>query len=254
MIKILIALFFLFPSLLLGHDHSPPAEVDGGFSQRGMVRLFYKTNHFSNMLEYGHSGDVNTRKENSLTLGTRYRLHRNFKIGAFFSRRQGQRHDDDWIDDGSGNWFWRNTNNRSENYAILELAPRFLADFLPGKKWVFEFRIRGENNFDNKQNTLKLKPGLTYFWFKEGKPFMNLFLQYEAYLPLNYGEETIYETWIYTGLLFHWSERFKPGLFFTKYNRKWTTSARARAARPTQPYLTELDGSFIGVNLNINFH
>jgi hypothetical protein len=254
MIKIFIPLIvLLFCVDTFGHDHIPE-DTTPSMGQAGVVRLFYKTKKFSNLVEYKQQTEIASQKESSLTLGSRYRLHRNFKLGLFFSRRQGLRHDDDWILDSTSDWVWQNTNNRAENFVIIELSPRMLMPFLPGKRWVFEFRTRGERNLENDHNTLKLKPGLTYFWLKEGAPFMNFFLQYEAYLPLNYGIESIYQSWIYTGFLFHWSNRFKPGLFFTKYEKKWGPSALFETKKAGETYTNTESGSILGLSLNINFN
>ncbi|MBT7608960.1 MAG: hypothetical protein HN576_04345 [Bacteriovoracaceae bacterium] len=252
MTKICLALSFLI-SVAASADHAP-SNNSPSMGQAAVVRFFYKTPKFSNLIEYKQHTEVDTQKESGLTLGSRYRLHRNFKAGLFFSRRQGLRHDDDWVKDNNNDWVWQNTNNRAENFVIFELSPRMLLPFLSGKTWVFEFRMRGERNLENDHNSLKLKPGLTYFWLKNGAPFMNFFLQYEAYLPLNYGTETIYQTWIYTGFLFHWSKRFKPGLFFTKYEKKWGPSATFNTSSPGETYLVTESSSILGLSLNINFN
>jgi hypothetical protein len=253
MIKNFLVLYFLLPSIVFA-SHVAPKDTDSSLAQEGIIRFFYKTEQFSNLIEYKQQTEIDSKKESNLTIGSRYRLDRNFKIGTFISRRQGLRHDDDWVLNSSNVWAWINTNNRAENVAILELSPRFLMPFLPGQKWVFEFRIRGERNLENDQNTLKLKPALTYFWFHEGAPLMNFFLQYEAYLPLNYGTETLYQTWIYTGFSFHWTKRFKPGMFFTKFDKKWGPSAMFKSKTPQKTYTNKESGSILGVSLNINFN
>jgi hypothetical protein len=253
MIKAYFLLFLLSAPQYL-YASNLPSDSSSSLGQAGVIRLFYKSSGFVSLIKYKQQTRMNSQKESRITLGSRYRLFRNLKVGLFFSRRQGIRHDDDWLKNSSGTWMWQNTNNRAENYAILEVSPRMLMPFLPGKNWVFEFRTRAERNLENDQNTLKLKPILTYFWLKGGSPFMNFFLQYEAYLPLNYGTESIYQTWIYSGFLFHWSNRFKPGLFFTKYEKKWGHSTLFKSLNPTETYTNKESGSILGLSLNISFN
>lgn len=87
-----------------------------------------------------------------------------------------------------------------------------------------EAKTRYHFNTFNSQHTLTFRPGLTYFWLRGLDPFLNFYLQYELYLPLNYGVSTFYETWLYAGTLYHVSKRVQAGFFGALRNLTWGTT------------------------------
>ena len=123
-----------------------------------------------------------------------------------------------------------------------------LVHFLPGT-WIAEFRTLLETNFYNDDHTLKFRPGLTHIYMGKKGPLFNFFLQTEVYIPLNYGRETIYEKWLYLGGLYHYSKFFKPGLFFTMYEKKWSSTDEFFIIKNDRYTNTE-KGSMFGLTLN----
>lgn len=231
----------------MAHDHAPSSQ-HAGTDKEVNLTVFHKWKNINWMANF-HSADRDHEDDHkSFTLGGKYRLLKNLKMGLSYSRQYGNRHDDDW-DWVPGKWFWQNTEDRGENLVMLDAIPRVLLSFLPGERWVAELRIRYMHNFFNSQNTIKLRPRLTYFWFNEKGPFMNFFLQYEAYLPLNYGGEAVYEKWIYLGALYHFNKWFQPGIYLAKKEVTWETSAVAQAKRASQPYTVHHEANIIGLNL-----
>jgi len=224
--RLICTAVLLFAAAEVRADHvAPTAPKSRVMEYEANLRAFVKKGKID------YFGEIKGRWEDedsefryrSFTLGPYYRVHKNVKIGAFYRFQLGARHDDDWVQPPSL-WDWKDSRKRGEHVFILDATPRAQLSFLPGENWVLALKTRYLYNTFNKQSTLKLRPGLTYFWLKGLDPFMNFFLQYEVYLPLNYGESSIYETWLYAGTLYHATEHVKIGGFGALRNVVWGTS------------------------------
>ena len=218
MIKIFIFLF-LNSFNLYGNTPSPTNTSNQEFNLRG----FYKLSGLNNMAEYKFRANEKRSNQTLFTLGSRYRLLNNLNIGLFYQLEKGARHVDDWILQ-EGRWQWRETEDRAEDNIIIELSPKFLFEFLPGERWVFELRTRGKLNLFNDQETIKVRPGLTFYWFKDSSPFMNFYLQHEVYFAMNYGQDTIYQRWTYLGMLYHYSKKLKISPFINFGFERWSNT------------------------------
>ena len=159
----------------------------------------------------------------SATLGLYYRAMKNLKIGAFYQLASGLRHDDDWIDTNPG-WEWQSTDDRLENILILDASPRFLFDFLPGENWVFMVKNRYSYNTYNGNQTLMIRPGLSYIHLKDREPVVNIGFQYGLYMPLNFSDVPIYEHDRYLNVIYHLNQRIKLEFFGAYRTRIWTSS------------------------------
>ena len=124
----------------------------------------------------------------------------------------------DWL------WEWRDTSDRLEQVLILDVSPRFLLPFLPGRDWVLQVKSRYLLNFWNLQHSLLLRPELTWFRIVDRRPVLNLSLAYGLYFPLNFGETLIYEHGPYLALLYHVSPAIQLELSASYPVRIWTTS------------------------------
>ncbi len=187
----------------------------------------------------------------ALTLGAYYRLHRNLKLGAFYRLQWGALHNDDWIGTPAVPdwlWEWRDTSERLEQLLILDLSPRFLLPFLPGRDWVFQLKSRYLLNFWNLQSSLLLRPELTWFWIVDRRPVLNLSLAYGLYFPLNFGETLVYEHGPYLALLYHFSPAVQLELAASYPIRIWTTVPDVITAGET-PYRRALGTLQLGVGL-----
>jgi hypothetical protein len=246
MIKILLC-FLLITSAFA--DHHIPDDESPGTTPAAVLRVHHKRGNTLYRFDYEHNTEVVNRTDKRYTLGVRYRFFEHLKAGIYYSKRYGQRHDEDWIlGPNPPTWIWRDTDSRAENFVGIELIPRMLVEFLPGT-WIAEFRTLIERNFFNDNNTVKLRPGLTHIYMGKSGPLFNLFFQYEAYIPLNYGRETLYEQWLYLGALYHWSKIFKPGVFFTMYEKKWS-STDAFFMKKGEHFTNTEKGNMVGVSLN----
>ncbi len=171
----------------------------------------------------------------SATIGAYYRVLRNLKIGAFYRLQDGAHHDDDWVNPG-GNWGWQDTSGRLENILMLDVSPRFLLDFLPGRNWVFMLKGRYEYNLFNNLQSIMARPELTWFWVQDRVPILNVSLSYEMYFPLNFGSTLLYQAWPYLTLLWHATPDVGLELGGAYKTTVWSTSADAVADPSYQVY------------------
>lgn len=189
-----------------------------------------------------------------LMLGNYYNILPNVMIGGFYRYGRGERHRNDWVSNGwstgGWDWFWLNTNNRSEHSAIADATTRFELKFLPGENWVFELKQRfwytwyedsryaerdnwGRSSSAVAESKYVLRPGLQYFWMDGDKPFMTFFLQYEAHLAINFGQRTLVESWGYFGFFYHVTEDLSIGLNIARAQWWWTESDSVKNIRPS---------------------
>ena len=250
MIKKLFILFSaLQPYLLWAHHHVPlkqKEEFVGSFH----LRYFHKKEDISIFSEINTLTERDSRSFKSFTLGLKHRPFSNLKTGFYYSRRYGLRHDEDWIKENN-EWVWRKTDSRGEDFILIDIAPRFVIDILPGENWVAELRLRTLYNFFNSDITEKIRPGLTYHWFRKGAPFMSFYTHYEWYLPLNYGKENIYERWAYLGFMYYINTNFQIGSYFAHRKVTWRESNAAKNSPNNTFYKFNERSKIIGLNLNI---
>jgi hypothetical protein len=209
-------------------EHVPTArsgEVDYQFR----INIAKDYGELEPMAELTGRIEENDYRYTSATLGGYYRVHRNLKLGAFYRLQSGARHDDDWIDTNPG-WEWRDTMDRLEQVLILDASPRFLLDSLPGENWVFMLKNRYFYNTWNRQQSLMVRPGLTYVHLRDREPVFNLGLQYGFYFPLNFSDALIYEHDPYLSFIYHLNTRVKLELFGAYRTRVWTSSEDIAAA------------------------
>ncbi len=208
MIKCLcyLLIFLSFPVFSSHHlaEESDPAFPVAAFEIYTHGRVLYVQGDLSGMFEYeGRFEDKPMEfRYQSLTFGGYYRVHRNVKVGAFYRLQLNVRHDDDWIEEGA-TWLWADTSDRIEQLLIADITPRFLLSFLPGENWVTSLKARYEYNLTNSQQTLLIRPGLTYFWIRDREPFFTFTAQYATYLSLNFGAVPWYRTGPYLNVIYH---------------------------------------------------
>jgi len=160
----------------------------------------------------------------AVTLGAYYRVLDNLKVGAFYRLQAGARHDDDWIEPQVGVWEWVDSRDRYENVLILDASPRFLLKQLPGENWVVMVKNRYQFNTYNMQQSLMVRPALTYFWMRERKPVLNITASYEAVFSVNYGDSLFYYRAPYIEFLYHLSDQWKLDTRIARKTVTWSSS------------------------------
>lgn len=251
-VNLLVLGLMTFSSVSVAAPPNSPTPAPFGTGPSLEARGFFNDGSFTALAEAEEFWDTDNRHVQTFSLGGYYRLLDFLKLGFFYRLAFGLRHDNDWINQNGSSWAWADTSGRGESFMIVDATPRVLLSFLPGESWVGELKTRYFYNFFNQQQTLTLRPGLTYFWLKDDQPFLNFFLQYEMYFPLNYGQATIYEQWLYLGALYHWSKAFKVGPFVAYHAENWGTSA-SYFAKFNQTYLIQDDSVLYGLTAVFEF-
>jgi len=211
-----------------------PDIPETGFEIHTHGRLFYTAGDLSGMLEYvGRFEDVDREfRYQSVTLGGYYRLLPNLKAGAFYRLQFNVRHDNDWVADGA-DWLWTDAAGRAEHVAMVDLTPRFL---LPGGPVVVSSKFRYEFNFTNLEQSLLVRPGLTYFWVRDREPVLNVSAQYATYLSLNFGAVGWYKHGPYLNLLYHVSPNILLDVSASTQSIYWSESEDFLLEAPTGNY------------------
>lgn len=167
----------------------------------------------------------------SLTVGSYFRLVPNLKVGAFYRLQAGARHNDDWVQSGalSSAWSWQDTTGRYEQLLVLDASPRVLLP-RPLDKALFMLKNRWAYNFFDNEQTLMVRPGITYFFLRDRQPVAEIAVQYAAYLALNFGERLLYAQSPYLELLYHLTPELQLSVRAGVQMRYWTTSTSELSA------------------------
>ena len=248
---IVIMYAWVTPFMVLG-DHIPLAPENNVDFELD-ARLFLKYEKWTPMLELEGQWqyDPNQFYYRHLTVGTYYRITKNVKVGGFYRLQMGARHDDDWIDLNPG-WDWVDTRDRAEHVFILDVTPRFLMPFIPGENWLFMFKTRYLYNTYNNHQTLKLRPGITYFLMPARDPMLNFTLNWELYLALNYSSSVLYSQWPYLEVLYHLSPVVKLSGNVGYRVITWSTSQDV-VDNGESPYEVKYKAITIGAAVNFHF-
>jgi hypothetical protein len=197
-----------------------PNGIDSGLS----ARVFKDFGSYVAMIEGDTANQVDNRVYQSVQLGGYYDISENWSVGGFYRRAYGLRHDDDWLKQNV-DWSWVDTRYRGEDILLLDTTGKFMVEFLPGEHWVGEIKTRFSDNFFNQEQNLMVRPGLTYFWVKDGRPFMNFFAQIEMDFALNYADCELNERWLYVGSLYRVTANLDVGGFVANKWQAWHSSS-----------------------------
>lgn len=145
----------------------------------------------------------------SLSIGSYYRAAPWLKVGAFYRFQVGARYVEDWTVSPPDNHSWDDVSGRTESLIYLDATPRFLLPWMPGKNWVAPVKIRYFYNFWNSDQTIMLRPGLTYVIMPNRKPLVTLSLNYSLYFALNFNDVPLYAQGPYFTVLGHVNDWIK---------------------------------------------
>jgi hypothetical protein len=168
----------------------------------------------------------------AVTVGGYFRLLPNLKVGAFYRLQAGARHDDDWVANPNRppGWVWQDTTGRLEHLLMLDVSPRFALDFMPGRNWVLMLKGRYIVDSYELQQSVLVRPELTYFWMIDRDPFLSLSLSYDLYFPLNFGQTVIYQQYPYLNVIYHMTPNVMLELGGAYKSTVWSAGAPVRAS------------------------
>lgn len=194
---------------------------------------------FRGSLSYGRftlMGDVHAvrlfgeRFQTGFNFGGYFKAWRWLKVGYFYERQNQMRYDSDWVKGDDGLWSWTDASSRYDGLSTIDVTPQTELPWLPGTAWTGELKMRWTTNLQNQQQTIRLRPGLSYFWHKSNRPFLRAIAQYEMYFPRNYGVASLYEQWFYQGLFFLLSPQFELGATVAEKSVIWGSTPAFEAA------------------------
>jgi len=241
----LLSIFFFLNTAQASHE---PENTKSDTSIDTTARLFYRPGEkWVTKLQFTQLDEKDTRKLKKIELGVRYRIHDNLKLGLVVGQESGRRYGEDWVLENSA-WFWKDKNSFDENYVGVEIYPRFILM----EDLLFDFKASLLQVDYRDHRTVKLRPGLSYFIFKNGKLLSRLFFHLEYYYPLNYGGSTVFEKWIYLGAMFPVSKKLDLGLYYAKKEEFWGSTPDFSALENGDTWLVSDKTNVIGLFLNYN--
>ena len=207
-LAVVIIAFFLVPVPVSGWEYSE-FSLDAE-ARVAMMATAGEWNPYLEIKGVFHGAELEFRY-NSLTAGTYYRAAPWLKVGAFYRLQGGVRHLEDWtVEVSPDRHFWEDVSPwRYENVLMLDATPRFLLPRMPGEDWVGAVKVRYGYNFTNNNQTLLIRPGLTWVLMRDREPVLNLSLQVPLYLALNFNDTPFYGFGSYVTALWHLEEKVK---------------------------------------------
>ncbi len=243
MIKILlIVLLFSFDTF--SQDKTPSSEY--GIETGVDLRVLKKLRRYILVAETKNRKELGDTDYNQALLGSYYRLTKRFRMGAFVQVEQGLRWDKDWVK--GAKWGWQDINSRWDYSSVLDATytDQFAGNFL----WEMKTRLYYYHSREALQ--LRLRPGLRYFILKFGRPQWQFFTEVEAYMPLNYGENWIYEYWLYAGSLYQVTPKFSLGPVIS-FRERWFHAYDDFQKKSGQSFKTNFESTYLGLNALYNF-
>lgn len=224
-----------------------PDNIEKFSATEARLRYLHALKNYTLLTEIQLANQPENREYKSALLGSYYRFHDNLRAGLFYQRQYGFRHDADWFKDPATLvWQWRNTNDRGEDLAILDISPKMI---LPDREnMTLEFKLRYEYNFFNDNQSIRFRPTFTYFWMPEGEPVASFFMQAEQLYSLNYGSHATSEKWVYIGGLYHFNSHFQLGGYIAHQWQAWS-STPAYTAITGKTYMVHADSDVLGFTL-----
>jgi hypothetical protein len=114
------------------------------------------------------------------------------------------------------------------------------------------FKTRYLYNTYNNHQTLKLRPGITYFLMPARDPLFNFTFNWDFYLALNYSSSALYSQWPYLEVMYHISPVVKVSGQMGYRITTWSTSQDV-IDNNEPSYEITYRAFTIGAAVNLNF-
>ncbi|MEK6796445.1 MAG: hypothetical protein AABZ39_16830 [Spirochaetota bacterium] len=258
------AAFVFAASFSASASHVAPLSTGPAAEFEGITRLFVSFGELDVMAEAkGRIESINgglSFRYRELTAGSYLRVIDWLTLGAFYRLQFGATHNNDWIWPSTLEWYWQDTASRPEHVLIGDITFRLPLDFIPGS-WRFELKAQYQHTFyyDSYSwyqrwftlSVLRVRPGVSWFILREGSPFIDLTLQFDGYIPLNFDPKPFYAWYIYLGMLWHATEHIAFGPTVAFINKTWATSLEYTRASPGSTY--EVYHRAVSIGLTVIF-
>lgn len=244
MIKFLLFLLLILFSSFTFSVSKIPSDKQG--TENGIdLRILKKLNDFILIAENKNRKELLDQDYHQVLLGTYYRLNKNLRFGIFAQAEQGLRWDGDWIKNSA--WEWQNISGR---WDFSTIADATYADKI-SSLFSWEWKNRFLYYHSRESLLLKTRPGLRYFFLKENRPWWQLYTEFEAYVPVNYGVNAIYETWIYFGGLYQLTDELSIGPMIALRER-WFHAYPQFESKTGEKFRANFSSTYVGINLIYN--
>lgn len=232
MISLLI--YLLFNTSFAGHE---PLDQSRNIQNLNEFRFFWLGQKWHHMaeLKFGKWEDDNSFL--SAKLGSRTRLSERLKVGLFFQRAYGVRHDNDW-QNVDGQWQWLKNTDRSQDSLIIDSSYK---GFLTSKM-IYEARVTMEQNINVGRTFAKPRIGASYFL-----PSSHITLSHEVTIPIESRDNLIQEHWSYLIYSYHYTPWTSFGPLLGRRSVTWEKSETFKQLR-TDSYELRETNLFVGIN------
>ncbi|GAB4012586.1 MAG: hypothetical protein Fur0010_08560 [Bdellovibrio sp.] len=214
-----------------------PTDTKNGFKNLNEARFFWLHGQNQHLVEIKAGNWEDDIGFTAIKLGTRYRTSQNSKIGIFYQRSYGLRHDNDW-QVADGNWYWLDRKKDGQDSILIDTS---FKDFL-NLKLVYELRMTLEQNTSVGRTFARPRVGFSYFFEKS-----HLILSHELTLPIEKRESSIQEQWTYLIFSYHYSPWTSFGPMMGYRQVTWESSDIFKQ-RTGGTYSFKESNSYIGVN------
>ncbi len=182
-----------------------------------------------------------------MLIGSYYRVTKRLRFGLFLQGEQGLRWDQDWRKK-DGTWQWQKIDNRWDFSTVGDVT---FVDKL-GSHWLWEIKNRFYYYHSRQSLQLRTRPGLRYFILKDGKPLWQIYSEFEAYVPVNYGTRSLYEYWAYLGSLYQVTPRFAFGPVIS-YRERWFHAYSSFESKTQQTFREKFSSTYVGLSAVYNW-
>lgn len=244
MIKFLLTVGLMFSLPAMAVKRTPDAEqgVEYGID----IRLLRKIRRFILLVETKNRKELGETNYHQLMVGSYYRLTKRFRVGFFLQGEKGLRWDADW--EKATVWDWDDIGSRWDFSSVFDVTYNDLLS----KNWIWEFKSRFLYYHSRDALLWKPRPGLRYFFLKHGQPLWQIYSEIEAYVPVNYGESSIYEYWIYLGALYQATSQFSIGPVIS-YRERWFHSYANFEDKTGLDYKSPFSSVYLGLSAVYNW-
>lgn len=211
------------------------------------LRVLKKKKRFILLAESKNRRELKEIGYSQVMLGSYYRLTKRFRMGLFFQAEQGFRWDQDWRKKGFA-WDWANIESRWDYSTVLDAT--YQDTFK--RNWMWEFKNRLSFYHSRDALLYKVRPGLRYFHLKEGRPRWQAYTEIEAYIPVNYGDNFLYEYWIYLGWMYQFTPKLSAGPVIS-YRQRWYHAYSSFLDKTNENFRTQFSSTYAGVSAVYSF-
>jgi hypothetical protein len=245
--NLIVLVLCLSSQIVFAHDHAPYTETHSG--QIFNAVILNKISRVQTKIEVMNGTRYKDRNSSKLLVGSYYRFDGKQRLGLFYSQQKGLRHSEDW-DLKNSKWFWKDTSQRTEELYDITYTKKIRHI---GKPLIYNLNSTYQINKNFGFSTLILKPGIQYFFQRDGLIKYSLKLDLPLYFAMNYDDENLYKKGLYLAAIYHYSKIMSFAITANYLEETWVESSIADKIEPNEPYTVTETIQTVGFNLILNY-